>query len=262
MTKRLRITVLALAVALGLAVVLWRADWFDSDEPIGMTQAPCAPEGVPVTRKREDDWAGLCHYQAHNARIAAEAEQPQAVLIGDSITQAWPGLETHGNAGAPVNRGIAGQTSAQVLLRFQQDAIALRPKAIHILVGTNDVAGVTGPNSPAMYQANIRAMVDMARAKGIPVILGTIPPAESYPWEPGLSPGNWVQVLNRWIRDFASERGLILADYYSVLSTQDGGIDPELYGDGVHPNLQGYAAMQAVLDEALASPEIGAAASR
>ncbi len=255
MAKRTRSLLLALAAVPGLAALASCSNPFDSADTIGMTETPCTAQGTPVTERKRDDWADLCRYRADNARLLRQGARPKAVLIGDSLTQAWPEMDPAPFDGTLVGRGIGGQTSPQVLLRFQQDAVALHPRVVHILVGTNDIAGNTGPTAPGMAQANIRAMVDIARANGIQVVLATIPPAREFNWRPEVKPGDWVHVMNRWIRQFAAERGLVLADYYSVLAMPDGAIDPGLFADGAHPSAAGYRAMRPVLLEALAEAE-------
>lgn len=241
-----------LLIALLAAGALWLALHSGGSvprEPVGMTESPCTSGGVPVTQVSGHDWAGLCYYRAQNAELRKTGVRPRVAMIGDSITQAWPGL--YQPAGPFVGRGIPGQASGQVLLRFRQDAVDLRPQVIHLLVGINDVSGVAGPNAPDMYKANILDMLDIAGAAEIPVVIGTIPPARDFYWQPGLSPGSWVPQLNDWIRNTADQRGLVVADYYAVLANPDGSIREGLYKDGAHPSAAGYAAMRLVLFAAL-----------
>lgn len=197
------------------------------------------------------DWAGLGHYRKANAALG---EAPvHGVFIGDSITEMWgvaePDLFAHG----VVNRGISGQTSPQILLRFMPDVIALKPRFVHIMCGINDVAGNTGPSTPRDYQLNISAMVDLAAAHGVTAILATLTPADRFGWSPeitGVAPR--VAELNGWLSDLARERGLILADYHSPLTTPEGALRPELTRDGVHPTGAGYRVMRPVRDAAVA----------
>jgi lysophospholipase L1-like esterase len=196
------------------------------------------------------DFADLCHYKSDNAAIL-KGEHPKTVFMGDSITEAWgigdPSLFTLG----VIDRGISGQTSPQMLVRFYQDVVALHPQAVHIMVGTNDVAGNTGPSSPDDFKNNIRAMVDLARANHIRVVLASILPAERFPWRPDIQPVEQIRQLNAWLRQFAGHHQLIYADYYSTLTTPTGAFRPELSNDGVHPNSDGYAAMRPIADAAL-----------
>ncbi len=196
------------------------------------------------------DFPDLCHYQSDNEAILKGAH-PRVVFMGDSITEAWgagdPSLFSRG----VLDRGISGQTSPQMLVRFYQDVVALHPRAVHIMAGTNDVAGNTGPSSPADFKNNIRAMVDLARANRIQVILASILPAERFPWRPDIQPVEQIRNLNAWLRQFARQHHLIYADYYSALTTPSGAFRPELSNDGVHPNTDGYAAMRPIADSAL-----------
>jgi lysophospholipase L1-like esterase len=196
------------------------------------------------------DFPDLCHYKSDNAAIR-EGAHPTIIFMGDSITEGWgvgdPSLFSRG----VVDRGISGQTSPQMLLRFYQDVVALRPRAVHIMAGTNDVAGNTGPSSPDDFKNNIRAMVDLARANHIQVVLASILPAERFPWRPDIQPVEQIRQLNAWLRQFAGQHELIYADYYSSLATPSGALRPELSNDGVHPNADGYAAMRPIADAAI-----------
>jgi acyl-CoA thioesterase I len=196
------------------------------------------------------DFPDLCHYKTDNEAILKGAH-PKAVFMGDSITEGWgvgdPSLFSHG----VLDRGISAQTSPQMLGRFYQDVVALHPQAVHIMAGTNDVAGNTGPSSPEDFKNNIRAMVDLARANLIQVILASIPPAERFPWRPDIQPAEQIRQLNAWLRQFADQHKLIYADYYSSLTTASGAFRPELSNDGVHPNSDGYATMRPIADAAL-----------
>ena len=176
--------------------------------------------------------------------------------MGDSITQFWAQqrpkfFEEHGYVG----RGIAGQTSSQMMLRFYQDVIALKPTVVLILAGTNDVAGNTGPMTPEMTEDNFRSMIDLAKANGIRVIVASITPAADYPWRPGLAPAAKIKALNDWIKGYCVTRSVTYLDYYSALVAENGGMKPGTSFDGVHPNAAGYAIMgplaQAAIDKTL-----------
>ncbi len=247
---RVRIAVLALVVALAGYALLrpHLGDWLR--KPVGMTETPCAANRGPVTGRPADDWAGLCLYRESNRKVWAQGSRPRMVMMGDSITAQWPDLPD-----GIVNRGVSGQTSAQILLRFRQDSVELRPVAIHILAGINDTAGNAGPISPDMFMANIRSMVDLARASGIEPVLGTIPPVSDYDWKPGLDPKQWIAVLNRQLTDYARAEDIIVADYHAAMALPGGTRKAALYRDGVHPNMAGYAALREVLDETVARVE-------
>ena len=127
--------------------------------------------------------------------------------MGDSITENWLMADPGFFSGPIVNRGIGAQTSAQMLLRFRADVVALRPAVVHILAGTNDVAGNNGPISPRDFQNNIESMVEIAKANGIRVVIGSIPPAAAFSWQPAMRPAPRIAALNAWLRDYASAQG-------------------------------------------------------
>jgi len=234
---------LAIAVCL-FALSPWRDDTY---ETLGMVAQPCEPDGRSITERPIDDWPGRCFYATTNAQLLASEARPEVVMIGDSLTEEWP------NEGISVAmRGIGGQTSAQLLVRFRQDVVDLEPKIVHILVGTNDIAGNTGPISPAMLMSNIAAMADIADANGINVVIATIPPAEKFPWRHRVDPGDWVREVNGLLTAFASERDFVLADYHAVLANSDGSIRKDFFTDGAHVSEAGYVAIRQVFHDALA----------
>jgi lysophospholipase L1-like esterase len=224
----------------------------------GAKLPPMPPQGDEKLReylkkRTEDlarDFADLCHYKSDNATLLKGA-RPSAVFMGDSITEAWGVGDASLFTLGVVDRGISGQTSPQMLVRFYQDVVALHPKVVHIMAGTNDVAGNTGSSSPDDFKNNIRAMVDLARANHIQVVLASILPAERFPWRPDIQPVEQIRQLNAWLRQLADQRKLIYADYYSALTTSSGAFRPELSNDGVHPNSDGYAAMRPIADATL-----------
>ncbi len=224
----------------------------------GASRPAVTPEDAAAYQKmqavqREKDWANLCYFRADNATLAtAPAPANRIVFMGDSITQLWGIAEPADFGASRVNRGISGQTTPQMLLRFSQDVLALKPKAVHILAGVNDIAGNTGPTTLEDVQNNIAAMVELAKAHGVEVILATPLPAANFTWAPHLKPGPQVISYANWIRRYAAEQNLILADYYPVLATPDGALKPELGPDGVHPNKAGYALMKPILEAAIA----------
>jgi lysophospholipase L1-like esterase len=171
--------------------------------------------------------------------------------MGDSITQLWldkhPGFFSEGRVG----RGISGQTTPQMLLRFRQDVVALHPKVVHILAGTNDIAGNTGPMTAEMTKDNIMDMVEIARANNITVILASIPPADHFPWRPGLETAHKIVELNDWLKSYAARQHLIYADYWSAMQSGQGGMRDGLAFDGVHPTDAGYEVMAGVAEAAI-----------
>jgi lysophospholipase L1-like esterase len=200
------------------------------------------------------DWAQLARYRADNATLPAPAPGEQRVVFyGDSITDFW-GRDGRGVffPGRPyVNRGISGQTTPQMLVRFQQDVVHLKPSVVVILAGTNDIAGNTGPETPEMIQDNFISMAAIAKQSGIRLVLASITPAASYPWKPSIQPVEEIRALNAWLKDFCSRDGDIYLDYYSAMTDGQGGMKPGLSLDGVHPTAEGYAIMAPLAEKAI-----------
>lgn len=219
--------------------------------PPAEADPPPAPT-TPTPYRPPNDWAWLCFYQADNL-VVRDGTPPDVVFIGDSITQAWITIDPAFFGSGRIDRGISGQTSAQLLLRFRQDAISLRPKVIHLLAGTNDVAGNIGAMGAESYKSNIIAMADLAQVNGITLVLGAIPPAGRFPWRTSVEPVEQIRSLNSWLRDFATARGIIFVDYYAALATPSGSARDGLTRDGVHPNAAGYRAMAEAAEPALAA---------
>lgn len=192
------------------------------------------------------DWAWLCRYRAENDRLRVAGTRPQGVFIGDSITEFWPVDDPEIFTGGREGRGISGQTSAQVLLRFQQDAIALKPRYIHLLVGTNDIAGNPGALDLASFRHNMRMMVALARRNRITLFIGSILPADRIYWREQAGVASRIHAENEWLRGLAKSEGVRFIDYSPALATEGGALRPQLTADGVHPNAAGYAAMRTV----------------
>lgn len=238
------------------AITAYLANLYSANPP--RTAPPAPPEAADYRKAAEEaakrDWANLCRYRADNIRLQAlPSSERRVVFLGDSITQSWIVAHPAFFTGGLVDRGISGQTTPQILLRFQADVAALRPQVVHIMAGTNDVAGNTGPTSAQDFRNNIMAMVALAKARGIRVILASIPPAASFSWKPGIDPVARIAELNLWLRDYAREQGLVWVDYHPALADGKGGMRPELTFDGVHPNAAGYAAMEPLTRQALAA---------
>lgn len=213
----------------------------------GLVLAQAAAPSPEELRLRTD-WPFLQRYAAQNAfDRALPPERRRVVFMGDSITQGWPDSHPDFFAGHGfLGRGIGGQVTAQMLVRFWPDVVAVKPAAVHILAGINDIAQNAGPYDPAATQADLMAMTTLAQASGIAVILGTVTPAAEFPWRPGLGPIAKVATLNAWLRTWAAERNAVLADYTAVLDDGAGGMKPGLAYDGVHPTGDGYFAMEPV----------------
>lgn len=186
-------------------------------------------------------------YAADNRAILASGRHPGIVFFGDSITENWARLDPAMFRAGRVCRGISGQTTPQMIERMTPDVIALKPRFVHIMAGTNDVAGNSGPMTVDQTCANLAAMVRLARTNEIDVILASVPPALSFPWRRDIKPLEPIRAINRWITTFAGRERIGHVDYTPVLADSAGGLRKELGEDGVHPNAAGYRAMHAVL---------------
>ena len=200
---------------------------------------------------QQRDWADYGRYAEANAALTTA---PAVVFMGNSITDGWdnahPEFFTDNNFAC---RGIGGQVSSQMLCRFRADVIDLRPKAVVILAGTNDIAGNNGPIESEHIAENIVSMAELALAAGIRPILCSVLPAAQYPWRPEVeSVPEKIRALNDRLRQYAAERGLTWVDYYSAMDAGDGSLRSEYTRDGVHPTPEGYTVMEAVIRPALA----------
>jgi lysophospholipase L1-like esterase len=218
--------------------------------PAATPPAPTAPRIGDVLDKRDlqllTDFGDLARFKDADAALEPPAAgEDRVVFMGDSITQGWKieGPEGMFPSKPYINRGISGQTSPQMLVRFRQDVIDLRPKVVVILAGTNDIAGNTGPMTPEETESNLSSMADLAAANGIRVVLCSVTPAFDFPWNPGQAPAQKIAVLNAWIRGYAAAKGYVYVDYYSAMKDERGGLPPALSRDGVHPLPAGYAIM-------------------
>ncbi len=226
------------------------------------TDKPACPDQFTPEEKSQilnatKDWPGLSTYRDidHDLPPASPSE-PRVVFLGDSITEAWgrPGSvpPIPFFPGKPYfNRGISGQTSPQMLLRFRQDVINLHPQVVVLLAGTNDIAQNTGPESLEEIEGYIQSIVELARANHIRVVLCSVLPASDFPWRPGLNPAPKIRQLNSWLKSYAANNHIVYADYYSALATPEGGLRSDLSPDGVHPNAAGYALMAPIASSAI-----------
>ena len=199
----------------------------------------------------------------HDADETAGSPKPgetRVVFMGDSITEAWH-LDQSFPGKAYLNRGISGQTTPQMLVRFRQDVINLKPKAVVILAGTNDIAGNTGPESLDEVEDNLASMAELADANGIKVVLCSILPAFDYPWQPGLTPAPKIDMINEWVKDYATRKRFVYVDFHLAMKDSRDGLPPALSKDGVHPLPAGYAIM-APLAQAGIEKALGASASQ
>jgi acyl-CoA thioesterase I len=204
--------------------------------------------------KLKTNWPELTRYHSANAALAAPvAGTPRVVFMGDSITDFWPNADGYFAAHGYVGRGISGQTSPQMLVRFRQDVVELKPAVVVILAGTNDVAENTGPYDPSFTEGCLASMVEIAHANGIRVVLSSVLPAYDFPWRPGLNPPAKIAALNDWIREYAKRAHCTYVDYYAAMVDARPGLKADLSPDGVHPNPTGYGVMEGLVDKAIAA---------
>jgi lysophospholipase L1-like esterase len=228
---------------------------------------PTTPELVAALRAvvqndaRNRDWANLARYREANHGLPAPApSESRVVFMGDSITDAWQ-LPRYGGffPGKPyIDRGISGQTTPQMLLRLRADVIDLKPKAVVILAGTNDIAGNTGPMTNEEIEGNLQSMSELARAAGIKVVLSSITPVSNYHVMPGGNPQtsarpmDRIKAVNDWIKQYAAANGHVYLDYFSAMTDASGLLRAELSADDLHPNAEGYKIMAPLAEAAIA----------
>ncbi len=212
---------------------------------------------------KKQDWAQFYVFQKDNARIMKQAREPQkgmcpkcewknrkikAVLMGDSITELWWDLDsTFFKDNNFVGRGISGQTTSEMLVRFRRDVLDLNPQYVFILAGTNDVAQNNGKISPENILGNLKSMVELAKAHNIKPILCSVPPAAGFVWRKDLTPAQDIIKLNKMIRDYAESLSIPYIDYHSLLSDENGALPKKYSKDGVHPITEGYKVMEGLL---------------
>ena len=198
------------------------------------------------------DFADLAHYRDADVQLPPPAAgENRVVFMGDSITEGWKLQESF--PGKPyINRGISGQTSSQMLLRFRPDVINLKPKVVVILAGTNDLAENTGPVTLDQVENNLASMADLASANGIRVVMCSIVPTVRYWWHPGSeNPAPKIAELNKWIKAYAAEKNYPYVDYFSAMADKEGGLPKNLSPDGVHPSAAGHAIMAPLVEAAI-----------
>ena len=249
---------------LGLASVTAQAQTIvpgdpHAGDPVGIVSDPCVTHPAPDAKVSYQmfnlhmltrDFGQLCRYAADNRALAAQ--KVRVVFMGDSITDNWIHADANLFSNGVVDRGISGQTTPQMLVRFRADVIALKPRAVHIMAGTNDIAGNTGAATLETVEGNIQTMAELARAHGIKVILASVPPAASFPWSPDKRPVPQIAALNAWLRSYAKANGFTYVDYHAALATPEGAMKPGYASDGVHPTPQGYAMMRPLALAAIA----------
>ena len=231
---------------------------------IACQSAPPAPAPTPASTltpgqvaaldRIRNDWPQLGRYRDENAKLAPPAAgEDRVVFYGNSITEGWaPRFATLFPGKPYIGRGISGQTTPQMLVRFRQDVVALKPKVVVILAGTNDIAGNTGPSTLEMIEDNLASMTEIARANGIRVVLSSVLPVYDYPWKPGLQPAPKIVALNAWMKRYAESLGETYLDYHGAMKDARDGLPPALATDGVHPTEAGYRMMAPLAEAAIA----------
>ncbi len=207
---------------------------------------------IVTTQAENSDWANLGYYKKRNRELGLTGEnEKRIVFMGDSITEEWGNLYPEFFSGKNyINRGIGGQTTPQMLIRFKPDAIDLKPDVIVILAGTNDIAGNTGPSTVRMITDNIFSMAELAIAYDIIVVLASILPVYQYSWaDDVIDPPSIVDSINIKIKEYVENQGLVYLDYYSSMVDDQKGLKIDYTGDGVHPNEAGYKVMSAIADD-------------
>jgi lysophospholipase L1-like esterase len=198
------------------------------------------------------DWPNLSKYKNANTQLDSLETNDRIVFMGNSITELWttisPSFFDNKNY---VNRGISGQTTPQMLIRFRQDVINLNPFAVVILAGINDIAQNTGPSTIQMIKNNIISMIELANSNKIHVILCSVLPAEKFPWFPEILPAQKVVDLNKELIEYADKNNILYVDYFSLMVNETMGMKKELTNDGVHPNKKGYLIMEKTLLKAI-----------
>jgi lysophospholipase L1-like esterase len=260
---RRTVWILPLIAALGSAAQAQTnvpGDAYASD-PVGIVADPCPQHPNPSDGPGWERWkfhmltrdfGQLCRYAADNQALSQSRAPVRVVFMGDSITDNWIHSDAALFSNGVVDRGISGQTTPQMLVRFRADVIALKPQVVHIMAGTNDIAGNTGAATLETVEGNIASMAELARAHGINVILASVPPAAAFPWSPSKQPVPQIAALNSWLRSYAKAQGFRYVDYFAALTTPEGAMKPGLASDGVHPTAQGYAVMRPLALAAIA----------
>ena len=240
----------SLALVAGLVLVT-QCTTAPTPAPSPAPAVATAPNAAEV--RLHNDWAYLEKYRQANATLPAPApDENRVVFYGNSITEGWAQHFAAEFPGKPyIGRGISGQTTPQMLVRFRQDVVALQPKVVVILAGTNDIAGNTGPSTIEMIEDNMASMAEIAKANHIRVVLSSVLPVYDYPWRRGLEPAGKIVALNAWLRSYAASHGATYLDYHSAMADERQGLKAALTYDGVHPNEAGYREMASLAEPAI-----------
>ncbi len=200
------------------------------------------------------DWPNIKRYEEANSAVKPPASgQKRVVYMGDSITDAWINNDsTFFKSNNYYDRGISGQTTGQMLVRFREDVINLKPAVVVILAGINDIAENNGPSKLEDVAGNIFSMAELAKANNIKVVLSSVMPAAAFPWRPAINPVEKVKALNEMIQAYAKKNNIVYLDYFTAMADDKRGLPTTLSKDGVHPNLDGYKIMETLAKKAIA----------
>ena len=248
---------LACALGLALATVTAGARQQTGNTPAAQTteRPKLSPSGHPNNdywnehdRQLLSDFPLLAAFHDEDIKLGPPRPgENRVVFMGDSITQGSHLDESF--PGKPyINRGISGQTTPQMLVRFRQDVVNLEPKVVVLLAGTNDIAGNTGPETLEQIEDNLKSMADLASTNGIKVVMCSVLPAYNYPWQPGMEPAPKIDAINTWMKAYAAEKGYVYVDYHSAMKDARDGLPPNLSKDGVHPLPAGFAIMSKLVE--------------
>ena len=206
------------------------------------------------TQANNEDWPNLAYFHNKNISLGSPIEnEKRIVFMGDSITEEWSNLyPSFFSNRSYINRGIGGQTTPQMLLRFKPDAIDLHPHIIVLLAGINDVAGNTGPSTVKMITDNIFSMAELAMNKDVKIILSSILPANAFPWNDAIeNVSSTIISINSLMKDYALSNGIVYLDYYSPMVDENEGLNSDYTEDGVHPNKEGYKVMSGLAEKTI-----------
>jgi lysophospholipase L1-like esterase len=246
--KTLFLNLLVLSLVLGCFV------WARAPQQNCATITAALEQRLEAQRHLLSDWAGLIHYGSENSELPRPApNEDRVVFLGDEITEYWGRGKAPFFPGKPyLNRGIKGQTSPQMLVRFRQDVIALKPKVVVIQAGGNDIASLIGPVTQGMFAENIMSIVELAKANNIRVVLASVTPiCDCYTKQSLLRPFGKIIGMNGWLKEYAASSGSTYLDYYSALA-EGRNLKRELTDDGQLPNGAGYAVMAPLAEAAIA----------
>ncbi len=202
----------------------------------------------------QDDWASLSKFAHANKQLfPLNPKENRVVFMGNSITEGWINMLPGFFNGRPyINRGIGGQTTPQMLIRFRQDVINLKPAVVVILAGTNDIAGNTGPTTIEIIFENLISMAELANVHNIQVVISSILPVYDYPWKTGLQPANKIIELNKKLKEWCWQHRAVYLDYFNEMVDERNGLKASLTNDGVHPTVAGYKIMEPLVEKAIA----------